>query len=355
MTIEKQAFGDSPEGPVERIHIENSAGLSVSAITYGAILTSVLLPDAAGKREEVTLGFDELAGYLAAHPYFGATVGRVANRIAGASFTLDGRTYDLDANENGVTLHGGSAGFHRKLWHAELFGESDEAGVVFTGTSPDGEGGFPGNLSVSVRLSLSEAGELTLLYEAETDRPTPVNLTNHAYWNLSGNPTATILDHELTLHHTHYLPTGDGQIPTGRVAPVDGDPHDFRDGKPVGADIDRVSGGFDECYLYGAELPSAGVRATMAGEELRPVARIADPRTGRTMEVHTTMPGLQFYSGNKLEGAPARSGGQLVKHAGMCFETQFLPNAVHEPTFPSPILMPGETYRHKTVHVFGVR
>ncbi|MFP4614082.1 MAG: aldose epimerase family protein [Spirochaetaceae bacterium] len=217
------------------------------------------------------------------------------------------------------TLHGGAVGFHRKLWTSELFGESEEAGVVFSRTSPHKECGFPGNLAVSIRLSLSEENELVLTYEATTDRPTAVNLTNHAYWNLAGRPQDTILGHVVTLDPDHYLPTGEGQIPTGRIAPVAGDPHDFRQPRPVGTDIGAVE----------------------------------DPESGRTMEIRSTMPGMQFYTGNKLEGAPARDGGTLVKHAGMCFETQFLPNAVNEPGFPSPFLYPGETYRHTTVHTFG--
>jgi aldose 1-epimerase len=353
MTIEKQAFGECPEGHVERITVENARGVSVSAITYGAIITSVLLPDAGGSREEVTLGFDDLEGYLGKHPYYGATVGRVANRIAGASVPVDGRTYAVDANQGENTLHGGTDGFHRKLWTAELFGESDEAGVLFTRTSPDGECGFPGTLTVSVRLSLSEQNALTLTYDATTDKPTVVSLTNHAYWNLTARPLDTILGHVVTIDADHYLPTGEGQIPTGDVLPVTGRPHDFRHGKPVGTDIGLVTGGFDECYLFGDELAQTGPRAEMASDTLKRFARVEDPESGRAMEVHSTMPGMQFYSGNKLEGAPARDGGKLVAHAGMCFETQFFPNAVNEPRFPSPILRPGETYRHKTVYTFA--
>ncbi|MFP4010793.1 MAG: aldose epimerase family protein [Spirochaetaceae bacterium] len=353
MTIEKQAFGESPEGPVERITIVNQAGVSVSAMTYGAIITSVLLPDAAGHREEVTLGFDELESYLGRHPYFGATVGRVCNRIAGASFSLDGKRYPLEANEGGNTLHGGTHGFHRKLWTADVFGESDEAGVIFRCTSPDGEAGFPGTLSVSVRLSLNESNELRLRYEAATDKATPVSLTNHAYWNLSARPEHGVLDHQVLIDPDHYLPTDAAQIPTGQVLPVAGTPHDFRNAKPVGRDIGKVEGGFDECYLFGADLDSALQEATMGSETMRRCARVVEPGSRRTMEIHSTMPGLQFYTGNKLDGAPARDGGSLHAHAAMCFETQFLPNAVNEPAFPSPILRPGDTYRHETVHIFG--
>lgn len=353
MTIEKQAFGDSPEGPVERITIENGRGVSVSAITYGAIITSVLLPNAGGTREEVTLGFDSLDGYLGAHPYFGATVGRVANRIAGASFDLDGKTVRIDANQGENTLHGGTAGFDRRLWNAEVFGESDEAGVVFSRTSPDGECGFPGNLEVKLWLSLSERNELTLLYEAVTDRVTAVSLTNHSYWNLAARPRDTILGHVVTIEGDHYLPTGEGQIPTGQILPVAGRPHDFRDGKTVGKDMGAVPDGFDECYVFGEDLDPPASQAQTAGDAMRRFARIEEPESGRTMEIHSTMPGLQFYTGNKLEGGPARDGGTLPRHAAMCFETQFLPNAVNEPGFPTPILRPGDTYRHKTVHVFG--
>ncbi|MFP4565252.1 MAG: aldose epimerase family protein, partial [Spirochaetaceae bacterium] len=291
MTIGKQAFGESPEGPVERITMENAHGVSVSVMTYGAIITSVLLPDASGMRREVTLGFDTLDGYLGAHPYFGATVGRVANRIAGAAFSLDGTTYRIDANQGQNTLHGGAEGFHRKLWTSELFGESEEAGVVFSRTSPHKECGFPGNLAVSIRMSLSEENELVLTYEATTDRPTAVNLTNHAYWNLAGRPQDTILAHVVTLDPDHYLPTGEGQIPTGRIAPVAGDPHDFRQPKPVGADIGAVEGGFDECYLFGEDIGEQRTRATMASDELRRFARVEDPESGRTMEIRSTMPG----------------------------------------------------------------
>jgi aldose 1-epimerase len=355
MTIEKQAFGECPDGHVERITMENARGVSVSAITYGAIITSVLLPDAGGRREEVTLGFDTLDGYLGPHPYYGATVGRVANRIAGAAASIDGKTFRLDANQGENTLHGGTDGFHRKLWNAVVFGESEEAGVVFTRTSPDGECGFPGNLSVSVRLSLSEHNELTLAYEATTDRPTVVSLTNHAYWNLAARPRETILGHVVTIDADHYLPTGEGQIPTGGVLPVAGGPHDFRDGKPVGQNIALTTDGFDECYLFGEELARSQARAEMASDTLKRFARIEDPESERTMEVDSTMPGMQFYSGNKLEGAPGRDGAPLGRHAAMCFETQFFPNAMNEPGFPSPILRPGETYRHRTVYRFGTR
>ena len=355
MTITKEAFGVTADGHnVERFLIQNSAGVTIAAIAYGAILQSVRVPAPGVEADELVLGFDDLASYEGKHPFFGATVGRFANRIANARFKLRGKTHRLHANNGPNTLHGGLRGFDRYVWSGEMFGDGDRAGVTFSRTSPDGEEGFPGTLSVSVGYSLNEAGELRIDYSARSDAPTPVNLTNHSYWNLAGRnsaSTGTILDHEVKLHASHYLPVDEATIPTGEIAPVADTPFDFRTRKRVAADIDKTYGGYDHCFVVDGAVDN---RAADQTNGLLPVAEVVDPATGRRMDVATTLPGVQFYTGNKLAGIRERSSGPdgLPRNAALCLETQHFPDAPNKPDFPSAVLRPGEEFRHSTVYRF---
>lgn len=335
-----------PDGTeVERFVIENRHGVSIQAISYGATLTSCVLPDRHGKPAEVTLGFDTLEAYRSDHPYFGGTIGRFANRIADGRITIDGKEYRLPKNDEAYQLHGGAHGFNRVVWEAEAFGNPDNAGVVFARRSPDGEEGYPGNLDVRVTFTLNENNELSFDYEARTDAPTVVNLTNHAYWNLAGEEAGSIGDHLVELNCDYYLPVDDHSIPTGEIAPVAGTPMDFTQPKAVNEEWSGLTSpdgavfGYDHCFV-------------VRGEGLRPVATVRDPESGRVLQVHTTQPGVQFYTGNLLEGAVGRKEHPLHAHDALCLETQAFPDSPNKPQFPSPVLRPGETYHHRTVHRF---
>lgn len=355
--------------------LTSATGVQIEASDYGATLLSVKTPDRNGTVAEITLGYETLEEYLGTHPYFGSTIGRVGNRIANATFTLDGTTHRLATNNGRNHLHGGVHGFNRYLWDAEAFERGPSGGVIFHRLSPDGEEHYPGNLDVTVSFSLTDSGELYLEYRAETDAPTPVNLTNHSYWNLSSPPDARVAagepatdldglrsgpggavgDHLVQINADRYLPTDEGQIPTGELRPVDGTPFDFRSSKPVGRDIDQTEGGYDHCMV----LAGSGTRfATDGAEEsappLRDVATVTSPETGRRMEIQATTPAVQFYVGNKLGNAVGRGGLQLAPRDAMCFETQFYPDAVNHPEFPQIILRPGQTFEHRTVHRFTV-
>jgi aldose 1-epimerase len=340
--IERESWGTTPEGePVERYTLTNSRGMSASLIPYGAILTALRVPDRHGAPADVVLGFDTLDGYLGDHPYFGSAVGRVANRIARGRFTLNGREYHLAVNNGPNHLHGGIVGFNHRLWTAELVGDSVRLSYV----SPDGEEGYPGTLSSTVTYSLTEENELRLDYHATTDADTPVNLTNHSYFNLAGS--GAILDHELTLMADRYTPVDDTLIPTGEIAPVRGTPLDFTTPHAIGARIARVPGPAPGGYDHNFVLNGGGGALALA-------ARVREPGSGRGMEVLTTQPGVQFYSGNFLDGSLAGKGGtRYQKHEGFCLETQHFPDSVNHPEFPSTILRPGETYAHTTIYRFS--
>ena len=344
--VEAEPFGETPDGrAVERFTIRDGAGLRVQAITYGAIITAIVAPDRHGTAADVALGFDDLAGYLPRHPYFGALVGRCANRIAGARFTLGGRVYPLAANNGRNHLHGGARGFDRHVWDAEAL----EDGVVFTRRSPDGEEGYPGNLDVRVAYRLAGRGELSVEYRAVTDAPTPVNLTQHSYFNLAGHDAGTVLDHELVLRADGFVPIDATLIPSGPPVPVDGTPLDFRTPRRIGDRIDdpfpqlRHAGGYDHTFVL----------ARGAGE--RPAARLVDPSSGRSLDIATTEPGVQFYSGNLLDGSFSGKGGVVYgRRAGLCLETQHYPDSPNRPEFPTTILQPGAVYESRTVYRFGV-
>jgi len=342
----KELFGKTRDGQtIKKFIIRNANGISCTVISYGAILTSFKMPDSYGCEEEITLGFNTLEEYMTRNPYFGATIGRYSNRIAKGRFILNGIQYNLACNENGINhLHGGNKGFDKVIWKAESFKDAQNTGVKFTYFSPDDEEGYPGNLKVCVTYSLNDKNELKLEYWAQTDKSTPVSLTNHAFWNLSGAGSGTILDHELTLNCLQYLPVDETFIPTGEFKDVSGTPMDFTYSKTIGKEFRDVPGGYDHCYVV---APS--------DQDLKLAAILYDPRSGRSMEVLTTQLGIQFYTGNFLDNVKGANGKIFKKHGALCLETQSLPDSINHPEFPSSILKPGETYRHITVHRFYIK
>ena len=344
MKVEREPFGQTKDGvSVEKYRLSNSGGLSVDLITYGALIQSVKAPDRDGRRGEISLGFDELSGYLGEHPYFGATVGRYANRIRDGRFELDGRSVELARNNGPNHLHGGDVGFDKHVWAAESFQEAGKAGVRFERVSPDGEEGYPGELSVVVTFTLDEQACLAIDYVAETDRLTAVNLTNHAYWNLRGAGSGDVGAHVLTIAADRWLPVDATQIPTGELASVEGTPMDFREPVAIGARIDATDGGYDHCYVLGEPAT-----------EPRFAARLKDPDSGRCLEVWTTEPGIQLYTGNFLDGIRGAGGRVFEPRGAVCLEAQRFPDSVHQPEFPSALLRPGERYTQRTEHRFSV-
>lgn len=340
MKTERFEFGTTEKREkVQGIRIVNSRGLEFSLISYGATLISFKAPDRENRIEECMLGFDSVNGYQEQNAYIGATIGRVGNRIGRAVFTLDGREYRLAVNDNGCNhLHGGSAGFDKVIWDCQIMEEKDRAGVICSYLSPDGEENYPGNLKAEVRYILTESDELIMEYRAESDKRTPVNLTNHAYWNLSGGKKETIHSHRLQIEAESYLPVDDVSIPTGEIRKVEGTPFDFRTIKEIGPALEE-SGGFDHNFNLSTE------------KKKDPVNRIylEHPASGRAMEIKTTEPGVQFYTGNYLFQLKDKG---LDRHDALCLETQMYPDSVNKPDFPSVILNPGEVYRQKTIHRF---
>jgi aldose 1-epimerase len=347
IVLNQEPFGKLSDGrEVTLFTLVNAKGLRVKLINYGAIVVTVETHDREGKRANINLGFKDLAGYQERHPYFGSTVGRYANRIAGAKFTLDGKEYKLFANDGANHLHGGKAGLDKVLWKAETYKTANSVGVTFVYDSPDGEEGYPGNLRVSASYLLNNNNELVMAFDATTDKPTPVNLTNHNYWNLAGAGSGTILDQELTINADKYLPVDAGLIPTGELAAVAGTPLDFRKPHKVGERIKELTNtpqGYDHCFV---------LNEPKSGEEKRFAARVKDPKSGRIMDIYTTQPAIQFYSGNFLDGKPASGG--FPQYAALCLETQHYPDSPNQEKFPNTILRPGEEYHHETVHKFSV-
>lgn len=342
MAVQQEDFGTMPDGTsVKRFTLTNANGLTVRLTNYGARITEVHAPDKDGRLASVVLGFDDLDQYLKIPNFFGCTVGRYANRLAEGEFVLDGRKYAVSRNQGNNTLHGGQQGFDKAVWKAEVRGDS----VHMTHRSPDGDMGFPGNLDVSVTFSFNDRNELVLEYEAATDKPTIINLTDHSYFNLAGAGNGTILDHILTLAADHYTPVDEEMIPSGQIASVHGTIMDFTSPKPIGERIAQVSGGgYDHNYV----LRGSG------GSSPAVAAHVVDPKTRRFLEVHTTQPGVQLYTSIHLDGTIQGIGGRYEKYGALCLETQRFPDSPHHPNFPSAVLRPGEVYRETTVYMFGV-
>lgn len=341
-------FGTTTGGEEATLYLlENANGLRAHVTDYGATLVRMVVPGRDGQPADVVLGFDDVSGYQSdANQYFGCTTGRFANRIRDGRFRILNREYTLAVNNEPNHLHGGLRGFDKVMWEAEPV--ADKQAVRFSYRSLDGEEGYPGNLSVVVTYELTDADELIVDYWAVCDEPTHVNLTNHAYWNLAGAGNGTILDHELTLPSELYLPTDDTLIPTGEFAPVIETPLDFRTPRTIGeriAELEETAAiGYDHCYV---------VRASEG--DLAHAATLHDPGSGRTMEVWTSEPGIQLYSGNWLEGKPGKGGLAYPRNAALCLETQHFPDTPNQPRFPSTLIQPGDTYRHTTAHRFSTR
>ncbi len=344
--VEKTRYGALADGrEVHLFTLTNPSGMRVRLTNYGAICVSVEVPDKDGNLGDVTLGYDTLKGWLGNTSYFGATVGRYANRIAKAEFELDGKTYRLAANNGENHLHGGIKGFDKRLWKGEIVQAADSAGVRFTRTSPDGEEGYPGNLQVAVLYTLTTANELKIEFTATTDKPTICNLAHHTYWNLRGPENGDVLGHVLMIRADRYTPVNEQLIPTGELAPVEGTPFDFRQPKPIGRDIAKVPGGYDHNFVLNDYAPG----------KVRLAVRVTEPTTGRVMEIYTDQPGVQFYSGNFLDGSiTGKKGVKYQKHYGFCLETQHYPDSPHHPEWPSVVLRPGQTYRHVMICKFSV-
>jgi aldose 1-epimerase len=350
VTIIENEIGKLGDGrSVAVFTLENARGARARIMTYGGTVTSLEVPDRAGTLGDIVLGFDDLAGYLGGRGYLGALIGRYANRIAGARFVLDGTLHRLTANEGHNQLHGGLAGFDKVLWNATPRSTSAGPTLELDYLSRHDEEGYPGNLSVRVVYTLTHDDALRIEYTATTDRDTVINLTNHAYWNLAGHGAGTILDHRLLLDADRFASVGPGQIPTGDLRPVAGTPFDFRTPTAIGARIDsddaqlRVGGGYDHSFAVDG-----------AHGELRRAARVVEPTTGRVLEVLTTEPAIQLYSGNFLDGIRGKAGAEYHRRAGFCLETQHHPDSPNQPAFPTTTLRAGACYRSTTVYHFFV-
>jgi len=342
--VEKSFFGKMPEGDSVMLYtLRNEKDCVVKITNFGGIITEIHTPDKSGKMGNIALGFDNLDQYLAGHPNFGALIGRFGNRIANAQFTLEGETYLLAANNGKNSLHGGLKGFDDVLWAPEVISCDERAALKLTYVSPDGEEGYPGTLNVTVTYELI-MDQLFITYEAETDKATPINLTNHTYFNLAGK--GTILDHILYINATKYTPVNDELIPTGELANVEGTPFDFRKPFIIGERIDDIGGdpgGYDHNFVLDG-----------SSEEKVLAAKLMDPKSGRFLEVITTEPGVQFYTGNFLNGTLSSGDITYVKNSGMCLETQHFPDSPNQPDFPNSILRPGEKFMSQTIFKFGV-
>jgi len=342
--VTQRDFGKVGERAVSLYTLKNQHGLTAKLMTYGATLTELDLPDRHGQFADVVLGFDSVDEYVKSSPYFGATIGRVANRIKNAKFELNGKTYPLAANNPPNHLHGGTRGWDKVIWDAEIV--PNHTAVTFKYISKAGEEGYPGTVSAQVTYTLTDTDELRVEFAATTDAPTPLNLAHHSYWNLAGQGSGTILDHELMLNADRYTP-GD-LVPDGSVKPVKGTPFDFTSPKPIGKDIQRAGGhpvGFDSNFIVNGD-PKA----------LRLVAKLKDPKSGRVLTLSADQPGVQFYSGNFLDGTVKGKGGAVYpQYAAVCLETQKFPNAINVPAWKeSVVLNPGQTYTHTMVHAFSV-
>jgi aldose 1-epimerase len=349
--IAASAFGRTGGGDdITRFTLHGAAGMQLEVLDYGAIVQSIHVPDRHGRLVDVALGYDDLASYEQDRCYLGAAIGRYANRIRGATFTLDGKPYHLPANVGPHHLHGGLRGFGKVVWRARPFEDADTAGVMLEYTSRDGEEGYPGNLDVQVTYSISSSNALSVDFRATSDRPTPVNLTQHTYFNLSGEGSGDVLGHELAIHADSFTPIDASLLPTGAVAAVEGTPLDFRVPQAIGARIRsndeqvRMARGYDHNFVV-----------NRAAASLSPAARVADPASGVVLEVFTSEPGMQFYSGNSLDVLAGKRGNRYGPHAGFCLETQHFPDSPNQPAFPSTILCPGDELRSRTEFRFSAQ
>src|SRR5262245_34319143 len=349
--IEKKPFGKMPDGTILDEYLLSAGKIRIGVIPYGGIVTRIEVPDRQGRMDNITLGFDRLEDYLTKSPYFGCITGRYANRIGGARFTLDGIEYRLPANNGANTLHGGLKAIDKQVWQVREMAMKEGIGLELTLRSPDGAEGFPGNLDVTVVYSVTSGNEWSIDYKATTDKPTVLNLTNHAYFHLAGNGAGSILDHRITLNAARFTMVDAASIPTGEIAEVVGTPFDFRKAIRIGERIRQshpqiVNGrGYDHNWIVNGG----------GGKTLVLAARLEDPASGRVMEVLTTEPGIQFYTGNYLDGTLAGSGGRLYRQSdGLCLETQHFPDSPNKPQFPSTVLRPGETFASTTIHRFSV-
>jgi len=347
--VQQQPFGTRDGRPVTLYTLTNSQGLEVKVMNYGAIIISLRVPDRKGQLADIVLGHEKLEGYTPNPPYLGALVGRYANRIANGTFTLAGQKYELPKNDGPNTLHGGIKGFDKVVWDGAPL--KTKAGVAFSYLSKDGEEGFPGNLKVRVTYTLTDANELVVDYEATTDKATPINLSQHSYFNLAGEGNGDILNHEIMINAERFTPVDKNLIPTGELRPVKGTPFDFRASTRVG---DHINDNYDQLILGHGYDHNFVISRKGAGLEL--AARVFEPTTGRIMEVLTTQPGVQFYTGNFLDGTVTGKQGHVYKHRyGLCLETQHFPDSPNHPEFPTTILKPSETFRSKTVFKFSAK
>ena len=344
MTITQSEFGTTQDGEeATKFTCQNANGCVLTLSDYGAHVVAVEVPDKTGKTDNVTLGFSDLAGYQQRHPYFGSTVGRFCNRIGNGEFSLEGKRYELAKNNGPNHLHGGDIGFDRYVWKATAFTDAQLGDAVkFERVSPDGEEGYPGNLRVSVTYGINDRNELTMAYEASTDAPTVLNLTNHCYWNLAGAGSGKIFDHHVAIHAETLLEVDDNLIPTGNQVEVAGTAFDFRGLKRIGEQISETGGdpiGYDHCFVL-SETPRPVAKA----------ARVTEPTTGRSMEILTSQPGIQFYTGNFLDGSDGCGG--FGQHEAFCLETQHFPDSPNCSQFPTTVLKPGQKFEQTTIHRF---
>ena len=346
--VSERPYGTANGEDVTLFTLRNSSGMTVEIMNYGGIIQSSWVPDRDGEMANVTLGFDTLERYLEGHPYFGNITGRYANRIAEGRFELNGETYELAINNDPNTLHGGEEGFDNFVWEAEVL--DDGIGVRMSRTSPDGEEGYPGNLDVEVTYTLTEENAIQIDYHATTDAPTVLNLTNHAYFNLAGEGNGSILDHELQLMASNYTPVDDTLIPTGEIAPVAGTPMDFTQPHAI---AERIRDSFEQLVI-GRGYDHNYVLDRTDETSLQLAARVVEPTSGRVLEVLTTEPGIQFYSGNFLDGTIIGASGQMYRQGdGFALETQHFPDSPNQPDFPTTVLNPGEEFNSTTVYAFS--
>ena len=353
--VVRAEYGKTTDGKaVDIFTLTNTKGMRMKMISYGATITELYAPDKKGHLEDVVLGFDNLAGYQSkGNPYFGCTVGRVANRIAKGKFKVDGKEYSVATNNGPNSLHGGLKGFDKVVWDAVPGYAADGPCVTFSYVSKDGEEGYPGTLTIKVVYTLTNDNAVRIDYSATTDKTTPINLTNHAYFNLAGPASGNILDHKVTLFASQYTPVDDTLIPTGKIDPVKDLPLDFTKSTKIGKRIDKMTGepgGYDHNFV----LDASPAGAVTTGAPL--AARVEESHSGRIMEVCTTEPGIQFYTGNFLDGTVKGKGGVTYnKHQGFCLETQHYPDSINQPSFPSSLLTPGNTYTQTTIYKFSAK